>query len=410
MSSNDTPYNPAEETINSILTGLLPVLIFGLFNGFEDDKKKTISMINIFDDFVIFASITIYPLITVLEWYQYNNTEFSKIYLIIYYIILAIDGIISYSFFLFIRYKSENLHKFSLFIRSKIGLKENENNEQKNEEKKKKIEEERNDETSISMDEENENKDNEGENNEDGNSIQHEEKKISNQHILNIHKSLLSEMLVIFFFMIPTVISMLGYNNFIGDFEGNDSLTSLDKNNYCTKNFGVNKCKSLRITNYIVYYCSIGFHFLQLIYIKYYTRKRLLKLQKRENKILRWFTSVLKHINIIILIVYPAIVSGYLISTNPITTKIAFGICTISFTRLVNHFNEKPENVNTLISFYLNSDNINNYTDKEQIEKDIEDLTKKLNDKIGDLKELKKGDGRTKDEKEYILNILNNLL
>uniref|UniRef100_U9UI08 Uncharacterized protein n=1 Tax=Rhizophagus irregularis (strain DAOM 181602 / DAOM 197198 / MUCL 43194) TaxID=747089 RepID=U9UI08_RHIID len=78
MSSNDTPYNPAEETINSILTGLLPVLIFGLFNGFEDDKKKIISMINIFDDFVIFASITIYPLITAFEWYQYY-TKSNKI-------------------------------------------------------------------------------------------------------------------------------------------------------------------------------------------------------------------------------------------------------------------------------------------------------------------------------------------
>ncbi|PKC11148.1 hypothetical protein RhiirA5_397691 [Rhizophagus irregularis] len=165
MSSNDTPYNPAEETINSILTGLLPVLIFGLFNGFEDDKKKIISMINIFDDFVIFASITIYPLITALEWYQYY-TNFNKIEVIMNYTIIAIIEIISYSFFLFIRYKSENLHKCLLFIRCKTGVKKNENNEQKNEE------------TSISMDEENENEDNEGEINEDGNSIQHEEKKI----------------------------------------------------------------------------------------------------------------------------------------------------------------------------------------------------------------------------------------
>ncbi|EXX54250.1 hypothetical protein RirG_236350 [Rhizophagus irregularis DAOM 197198w] len=161
MSSNDTPYNPAEETINSILTGLLPVLIFGLFNGFEDDKKKIISMINIFDDFVIFASITIYPLITAFEWYQYY-TKSNKIMVIRIYIIAAIFGIISYSFFLFIRYKSKI-----------IGVKENENNEQKNEEKKKKIEEERNDETSISLDEANENKDNERENNEDGRKIKH---------------------------------------------------------------------------------------------------------------------------------------------------------------------------------------------------------------------------------------------
>ncbi|CAB4404586.1 unnamed protein product [Rhizophagus irregularis] len=45
MSSNDTPYNPAEETINSILTGLLPVLIFGLFNGFEDVKVYTMFIV-----------------------------------------------------------------------------------------------------------------------------------------------------------------------------------------------------------------------------------------------------------------------------------------------------------------------------------------------------------------------------
>ncbi|CAB4403915.1 unnamed protein product [Rhizophagus irregularis] len=399
MSSNDTPYNPAEETINSILTGLLPVLIFGLFNGFEDGKKKTISMINIFDDFVIFASITIYPLITALEWYQYY-TKLNKIMVIINYIIVAIVEIISYSFFLFIRYKSESLYKCLLFIRRKIGVEENENNEQENEE-------ERNDETSISMDEENENEDNEGENNEDGNSIQHEEKKISKQHIINILKSLLSEILVCLFISILTIISMNGYNTFIkGDLEVNISLNVKDINNnykyisnYCTENFGVNKCDSLRIINMIVYFSSFGLYFLQLIYICY--KARLYKLQKRENKILRWFTSILKHINIIILIVYPAIVSGYLISTNPITTKIAFGICTLSFTRLVNHFNEKPEKVNTLISFYLNS---HIYKDKKQIEKlteDIEDLTKKLNDKIGELKELKKGDGRTKDEKEY---------
>ncbi|RGB27471.1 hypothetical protein C1646_769059 [Rhizophagus diaphanus] len=70
-------YNPTEETINSILTGLLPVLIVGLFNGFEDSKRKTLSVINIFDDFVIFASIVVYPLITAIEWYQYYSTIVS---------------------------------------------------------------------------------------------------------------------------------------------------------------------------------------------------------------------------------------------------------------------------------------------------------------------------------------------
>lgn len=33
-------YDPTDDTIDTILTGLFPVLIIGLFNGFEDKKKK----------------------------------------------------------------------------------------------------------------------------------------------------------------------------------------------------------------------------------------------------------------------------------------------------------------------------------------------------------------------------------
>ncbi|CAB4431525.1 unnamed protein product [Rhizophagus irregularis] len=182
-----------------------------------------------------------------------------------------------------------------------------------------------------------------------------------------------------------TIISFAGYYYvIIGDLD----IDAKDINhisNYCTENFGVNKCNNLKIINRNVYVCSLVFSFLQLFYIIFKVKFLCFLCEKPENDILRRinrFTSILKHINIIIITVFPAIVSGYLISTNSITTKIAFGICTLSFTRLVNHFNEKPEKVNTLISFYLNG---NDYKDKEQIEKlteDMDELTKKLIDKV----------------------------
>jgi Ca2+/H+ antiporter len=106
-------YNPTEETINSILTGLLPVLIVGLFNGFEDSKRKTLSVINIFDDFVIFASIVVYPLITAIEWYQYYCSDYKK-RVVATYTSVAIKLIIFYTLFLWFQYKNE--------------VKENENN------------------------------------------------------------------------------------------------------------------------------------------------------------------------------------------------------------------------------------------------------------------------------------------
>ncbi|PKY61336.1 hypothetical protein RhiirA4_521907 [Rhizophagus irregularis] len=205
-------YNPAEETINSILTGLLPVLIVGLFNGFED----------------------------------------------------AILGIISYIRFLRVQYINE--------------VKENENNKNVSlDEEETEIDERGNDETSINMDDENVNNTN----------------------------------------------------------EENDE----------------------KINGRVIY-------------------KIIKKLFKKST---------------VLLIVYPAIVSGYLISTDPITTKIAFGICTLAFTRLVDHFNEKPDKINTLISIYLNGEE--NSKDKEQIDKlteEIEKLTKKINIQTNVINNLRK--------------------
>ncbi|CAG8724535.1 13970_t:CDS:2, partial [Dentiscutata heterogama] len=53
--------------------------------------------------------------------------------------------------------------------------------------------------------------------------------------------------------------------------------------------------------------------------------------------------------------IFPAILIGYLLSTNSITTKLSFVICSISVSRLLEHFgDDQPEKINTLASFYMN--------------------------------------------------------
>jgi peptidoglycan hydrolase CwlO-like protein len=396
-------YNPAEETINSILTGLLPVLIVGLFNGFEDGKRMKLSVINIFDDFVIFASIVIYPIITAIDWYKYYSSYYKKT-VIAYYTVIAILGIISYIRFLRVQYINE--------------IKENENNKNVSlNEEEKEIDERGNDETSINMDDENVN-----------NKHEENDEKINGRVIYKIIKKLFKkstgeifkgEMLACYFIFVLTFSSYIGYDAFIsGDLDApNLSLNNVTfstenfnnaKNNvnkafshmssYCIENFGVNKCNNLRLTNMIIYFSGIVFYGLHGFYI---TILRIHKLRKGNlgrylgefKHIIDHFKTIFKffkHINIVLLIVYPAIVSGYLISTDPITTKIAFGICTLAFTRLVDHFNEKPDKINTLISIYLNGEE--NSKDKEQIDKlteEIEKLTKKINDQTNVINNLR---------------------
>src|SRR5437588_8010907 len=79
MSSTETTtiYDPTDDTINTVITGILPLLLFGLYKGFENDKKKPFSFINVFDDFIIFSSIIVFPSITIIQWYPYYS-EFSK--------------------------------------------------------------------------------------------------------------------------------------------------------------------------------------------------------------------------------------------------------------------------------------------------------------------------------------------
>ncbi|KAF0399944.1 hypothetical protein F8M41_009631 [Gigaspora margarita] len=71
--ASDNSYDPSQDTIDILMTGLLPAFIIGLFEGFEYEKKTALSFINIFDDFIIIGSILIYPLITASQWSQLRD-------------------------------------------------------------------------------------------------------------------------------------------------------------------------------------------------------------------------------------------------------------------------------------------------------------------------------------------------
>ncbi|PKY56688.1 hypothetical protein RhiirA4_428431 [Rhizophagus irregularis] len=254
-----SPYDPAIDAINTILTGFLPALIFGMFNSFESKKKKKISFINIFDDLIIFGSIVAFPMQTGFELSQYYNVK-PNIYGISAALIPAILGIFSYLLFLFPRCQINNL----------------------------------------------------------------------NMKILD----------------------------------------------YCIESFGFSKCKTLKIMDSIILLYSV----IVLLFHSSLNRKNI--------KVLPKVLQVLKWLHMILLTVYPAIVSGYLLSNNPRTTKIAFGITSISFTRLVSHFGDKPEEINTAISTYLNFkyNNESQIKSIEELTEEVEKLTSKIKKKMIEVK------------------------
>lgn len=63
---------------------------------------------------------------------------------------------------------------------------------------------------------------------------------------------------------------------------------------------------------------------------------------------------IFKWIHLILLTIFPGFASEYLLSNDPRITKVAFGVSIIAFTRLVNHFDDKPGTINTMVSIYLN--------------------------------------------------------
>ncbi|UZO17075.1 uncharacterized protein OCT59_008437 [Rhizophagus irregularis] len=283
-----SPYDPADDAINTVLSGLLPALIFGMFRGFESEKKKKISFINIFDDLIIFGSIVAFPMCTGFELYQYFNVK-PNIYGILATLITAILGIFSYLLFLFPRRQINNLN-------------------------------------------------------------------------IKILDRLCNPISSTYFFIVSLVLSLyFGYFNL--------SLITTD---YCIINIGFSKCKTLKIMVSIILLYSI------IVLLFHLSSHRVMN--RKNTKVLLRVLQVLKWLHMISLTVYPAIVSGYLLSDNPRTTKIAFGITSISFTRLANHFGDKPEEINTAISTYLNF-KYNNESQIKSIEKlteEVEKLTSKI--------------------------------
>jgi len=161
-----------------------------------------------------------------------------------------------------------------------------------------------------------------------------------------------------------TIISWIGYFMIIvGDLPSN-SDNNKQVGDYCKENFTYDRCYVLGILNSVIYFICSGvniigcaFHasvwsmsersiFDNLIY-------ELDKLDKSDK--FKIFRTICKYSVIVILILFPAIVSRWLLSANSITTKLVFGICSISLSRLVEHFNDdEPEKANTIISRYLN--------------------------------------------------------
>lgn len=305
-----SPYDPAIDAINTVLSGLLPALIFGMFSGFENEKKKTISFINIFDDLIIFGSIVAFPLYT---GFEYDNDDNDKLnshnnLLIIFTIVLAIYGIISYLFFLF-RFQFKNMKYIS---------------------------------------------------------------------ILSTNSFILSLVLTLY----------LGYSNILNINHSNPDSNFIS--DYCIKNFGFSKCKTLMIMNKIIVCYSfivLLFHLISITIIGLANRKKFKVPRRKVLNVLK-VLKILKWLHMISITVYPAIVSGYLLSNNPRATKIAFGIISISFTRLVNHFGDKPEEINTAVSTYLNIKYNNDSRIKSigKLTEEVEKLTIKIKKKMIEVK------------------------
>ena len=261
-----------KDTVDIVITGLFPLLLLGLYNGFEDDKKKPFTHINKFDDFIIFISIIIFPFITGIEWYDHYSKVNQKIFFG-EYSFMMVCGLISYIVYCKCYDKKKSDHHMSFLL---------------------------------------------------------------------IH--FISDLFIIS--------SWLGYYMIIfGDIpHGSNGFIYIS--NYCKENFTYERCSGLNISNQVIFYTCPG-----VIIVDVYFQLRKHRWSKSDKfkhlmKKFRTLGTICNHLIIITLIVYPAIVSGWLLSTNSVTTKLAFGICSISLSRLIEHFgDDEPK---TIISCYLN--------------------------------------------------------
>ncbi|CAG8821460.1 21124_t:CDS:2, partial [Dentiscutata erythropus] len=186
-------------------------------------KQKELSLINAFDDFIIFSSIIIYPLINGFQWFPYYTDEIRNAFLII--------TIVGFPFLLI----SYILYKFAWP------------------------------------------------------KIYDSEKYKENKQILKLCLRKVSVYLII---IILSYLSKYSYDMVIygdyTDFNANQTIQFINPN-----------------ISYVSKIC-----------VKEFSASRF------------------------VLTIYPAVVSGYLLSTNSTTTKIAFLICSLSLSRLIDHFGD----------------------------------------------------------------------
>ncbi|CAG8573886.1 816_t:CDS:1 [Cetraspora pellucida] len=121
-----------------------------------------------------------------------------------------------------------------------------------------------------------------------------------------------------------------------------------------------------------------------------------------------------------ILVIYPAILSGYLLSTNSILTKILFAICIISLSRLIEHFGDnEPEKITTIISYYLNYNSnmhirklIYDQLDdqKKQLEKIMDQIGFKNKEVINSVKNSLKNQSKVISEQKVEINEIKDVI
>ncbi|CAG8704453.1 2869_t:CDS:1 [Cetraspora pellucida] len=379
-------YNPLNDTINVLQTIFVTVIVVGLFRSFEKDKQKDISFINIFDDLIIFSSVVTYPLINGLQWFSYYTENNKHKFVTTLYIIIPV-WIIYYVLWL----AAINVEIKTINDDIDILLKDQKSQIIENYEDKVEGDE------AIKIN--------------DKKNVKDYSLKVKAQFIIQRFYQTLKinskDKFIIFhtclkkifcYMEIYFMIFFIGFQYqmiIYGDIDNSHfSLTYVS--GYCAENFGVNKCRNLNITLVIVQYICIIILAFDLVYHSFYlfftssnsklSEKLLTYYQKNNNWLNKHyyfnrFIVGFNHIVIIAVITCPAVISGFLLSTNSYTTKIAFALYSLSLARLLDHFGDtEPKKVKTMISFYLNwhARMIKN-DEVEKIKNKLEKQTKKLN-------------------------------
>src|SRR5437764_2941352 len=95
--------------------------------------------------------------------------------------------------------------------------------------------------------------------------------------------------------------------------------------NYCIETFTYDRCYDLRISNHEIYGACLGVNIVGFFLRAPWLRKYLLSWWSGSDEFkyqkFRTLGTFCIHIVMITLIVYPAIVSGWLLSTNSVVTK-----------------------------------------------------------------------------------------